>query len=208
MNLILKKNLKTTINIIIILIGVLLITYPLIGKLIYYFNKTEAIEKFKEIVVEMEDEKIQEIKDDLAKEENNNKGNIIGFIEINKINLKLPIFEGTEEKSLLKGVCHFENTRIPSKTRKYHSIFLGHTGINSKKIFDDLIYLELGEKFLITILNDTFEYKIKNIQKVLPNEAEKFKDKIKYNKKQVTLITCTPKYINSHRLLITGEELR
>ena len=73
----------------------------------------------------------------------------------------------------------------------------------SKKIFDDLPKLEIGDEFSVIILNETFNFRIYNIKKVIPNQTNDLK--IKEDKKIVTLVTCIPKYVNSHRLLIIGE---
>ena len=132
-----------------------------------------------------------------------NPGKLLGYIEINKINVNLPIYEGTDDKILLKGVGHLEKTSLPTKKYAYHSVFVGHTGITSKKIFDDLPKLEIGDEFSVIILNERFNYRIYNIKKVLPNQTKDLK--IKDDKKIVTLVTCIPKYVNSHRLLIMGE---
>ncbi len=79
---------------------------------------------------------------------------------------------------------------------------LGHTGLVSKIMFDDLFKLQKDDIFSVTILDKTYNYKIFNILTVLPNETETLK--VDRGKKLVTLVTCTPKYINSHRLLIVG----
>ena len=94
---------------------------------------------------------------------------------------------------------------LPSGKYFYHSIFVGHTGITNKKIFDDLPKLKIGDEFSVTILNETFGYKIYKIKKVQPNETKDLK--VQEGKKLVTLVTCVPKYINSHRLLVMGENV-
>lgn len=79
---------------------------------------------------------------------------------------------------------------------------LGHTGLTSKTIFDNLYKLQKGDKFSITILDKKYNYKIYNILKVLPTETQNLE--VKKNEKVVTLVTCIPRYINSHRLLVVG----
>ena len=79
---------------------------------------------------------------------------------------------------------------------------LGHTGLVSKTIFDNLYKLQIGDMFSVTILDKKYNYKISDILKVLPNETQNLK--VKNDEKVVTLVTCTPRYINSHRLLVVG----
>ena len=134
------------------------------------------------------------------------EGELLGFVKIEKINVCLPIYEGTNNKVLLKGTGHLENTGMPTKKGEYHSVIVGHTGLTAKKIFDDLPKLNIGDEFNITILNDTFKYKIYSIEKVLPNETENLKTQ--KGKQLVTLVTCTPKFINSHRLLVKGKIIK
>ena len=194
-------------------VGILIILYPFISKILNQKNLNSVISDYKQ-QIQKEDRK----KLDKQKQEYNNynkslisnykvdlsePGKLLGYIEINKINANLPIYEGTDDKTLLKGVGHLEKTSLPTKNYAYHSVFVGHTGITSKKIFDDLPKLEIGDEFSVIILNETFNFKIYNIKKVLPNQTKDLK--IKEDKKIVTLVTCVPKYVNSHRLLIMGE---
>lgn len=204
---------KNKLSVIFLILGILIILYPFISKIINQNNLNSVISDYKEQIQKEDREEI-----DKQKQEYNNynkslisnykidllePGKLLGYIEINKINVNLPIYEGTDDKTLLKGVGHLEKTSLPTRNYDYHSVFVGHTGITSKKIFDDLPKLEIGDKFSVIILNDTFNFRIYNIKKVLPNQTKDLK--IKEDKKIVTLVTCIPKYVNSHRLLIMGE---
>lgn len=195
---------KKTINIICIIIGILLICYPLIGRLLTKLNQTSVIEKYKERIAQLDDSEIEDIKDGYLNSNRSAVGEMIGYIEIKKINVYLPIYEGTTDKVLLKGVGHLESTSLPTANSSYHSAFVGHTGITSKTFFDDLVNLEFGDIFSITILDDTYDYEIYDIKVVLPTETESLNQEVDGDAKLVTLITCTPKYVNSHRLLVTG----
>jgi len=117
----------------------------------------------------------------------------------------LPIYEGTADKTLNKGIGHLEKTSLPTNNYAYHSVLVGHTGISTKKFFDDLSNLNIGDEFVVTILNESFKYKIYEIKKVLPNQTKDLK--VQENRKLVTLVTCTPKFVNSHRLLVMGEAI-
>ena len=192
--------------------------YPTIAKIINQKNQTEAITKYSKQVEQMDSkdkdaEKKQyekynkEIIDDKISAINLlKKGKTLGFVEIKKINVLLPIYEGTDDKTLLKGIGHLEKTTMPTNKYAYHSVFVGHTGITSKKFFDDLDKLKVGDNFSITVLDERFDYKVCKIKKVLPGETKELK--VQSNKQLVTLVTCTPKYVNSHRLLVTGERIK
>ena len=175
------------------LIGLVIIFYPILGR--HFFNKEQnrKIEEFKKEIILNEEVRKEQILD----------GEIIGFIKIEKINLSLPIYEGTEDKVLLKGIGHMKNTHLPSLEEKYHTILAGHTGIMAKTLFDDLPKLEIGDLFQITIWNKDFNFEVCEIKIIDPFDNNVFNQDGQY----VTLVTCTPKYINSHRLLVTGKAL-
>ena len=182
-----------------------MIFYPIIGKFISKLNQTDVIEKFKEKVSQMDDEEKEQKRDMYELYNSSNIGELLGYIQIEKINVYLPIYDGTTDKILLKGVGHLENTPLPNSKKGYHSVLVGHSGITAKTIFDDLIKLELKDCFSVTILDETYKYEICDIKTVLPDDVESLEQKIGDMRELVTLVTCTPRYINSHRLLITGE---
>ena len=185
---------RKKISILLIFISCLILIYPAIGGNIFKNQQNKKIEDFKEKIIEIDDEDIKYL---------DNIGEMLGFIKIDKINLYLPIYEGTDDKVLLNGVGHIGDTSLPKQNDNYHSFFAGHTGIMAKNLFDDLPKLEMGDKFQITIYEQDFYYEICDIQKVSRDDI----DKIKFDDdgEYVTLVTCTPKYINSHRLLVTGK---
>ena len=204
---------KNKLSVIFLTLGILIILYPFISKILNQNSLNSVISDYKQQIQKEDKEEIKKQKQEYDnynkslisnyKAELLNPGKILGYIEINKINVNLPIYEGTDDKTLLKGVGHLEKTSLPTKNYAYHAIFVGHTGITSKKIFDDLPKLEIGDEFSVIILNERFNFRIYNIKKVLPNQTKDLK--IKDDKKIVTLVTCIPKYVNSHRLLIMGE---
>lgn len=196
-----------------IFIGITLIMYPIIGK---QFNKSvesEVIGEYKDKVYSSKEDEIKKEKEIYNQYNNEIKYNqkkvqisrekLLGYIEIKKIKIKLPIYEGTSDNILSKGIGHIENTGIPQKGQDYHCILVGHSGLTTKKMFDDLNKLKINNIFSVTILNECFEYKIYEIKKVLPNETNELN--FKNNQQLVTLVTCTPKLINSHRLLIKAK---
>lgn len=207
-----KKNRK---SIILLILGFLIFFYPLISKFIYQRNLSYTIDNYIEKINEMDETEVNKKKDEYEKlnellsKENTEKidllkkGEILGYIQIEKINVYLPIYEGTDDKTLNKGIGHLEKTSLPIKNYAYHSVFVGHTGISTKKFFDDLPSMKIGDEFIVTILNESFKYKIYEIKKVLPNQTKDLR--VLENRKLVTLVTCTPKFVNSHRLLVMGE---
>ena len=210
----LKSDKQSKLFVIMVLLGVLVIVYPIIGKILNKRNQTEVIFKYTKEVEEMNDEEIkqhedkyQKYNDLIIKGDNNidilNVGEILGFIKIAKINLLLPIYQGTEEKILYKGIGHMINSGLPTDEKNYHCVLVGHSGLSNKTFFDKIEKLEIEDEFIINILNKSYKYKVYKIKKVLPNNTNELI--FKKGKKLVTLVTCTPKYINSHRLLVMGE---
>ncbi len=201
-------------QIILIIIGIEFILYPIVSNMIYNLNQTIAITKYKE---DFDDIRNPGDLKDMYKEYNKDilEKSIssidlmkivptLGYIEIPKINVKLIIYEGTSNDVLSKGVGHLENTSIPGQNST-NCVLAGHTGLAKAKVFDDLDKLELEDEFFVTMLNETFSYKVRKIKTV---KKEDVKDlKVIENKEYVTLVTCTPKFINSHRLLIIGERV-
>lgn len=198
---------KKTTNIICIIIGILLICYPFIGKILSKINQTSVIEKYKDNIIQMDDEEKEELKDFYLSSNLSSIEEMIGYIEIPKIKVYLPIYEGTSDKVLLKGIGHLEGTQLPISSGGYHSVLVGHTGITAKTFFDDLVKLELEDEFSVTILDEVYNYKVCDIKTVLPTETDSLKQEVDNDTKIVTLVTCTPKYVNSHRLLVTGKEI-
>lgn len=130
---------------------------------------------------------------------------IMGVIEIPSINVTLPIYHGTDETVLQKGAGHLEGSALPTGDVGNNAIITGHTGLPTAMLFTDLDELELGDRFYLDILNEIFTYEIVNIFVVLPSETENLT--AQSDKDLVTLVTCTPYGVNSHRLLIQGERI-
>ena len=117
----------------------------------------------------------------------------------------LPIYHGTDSESLEKGAGHLENSSLPVGGKGTHSIISAHTGLPSAKMFDNLTEVKEGDVFYIHVLNRTLAYEVDQIKVVLPeNVSDLLIDK---NKDYVTLVTCTPYGINSHRLLVRGTRI-
>lgn len=136
---------------------------------------------------------------------NINNDSIMASIEIPRINVKLPVYHGTSQDTLLNGVGHLQKTSLPIGGEGTHSVLTGHTGLSSARLFTDLNKLEKGDVFYIYVLNRTLAYKIDQVKVVEPTDTSDLK--INSEEDYVTLITCTPYGINSHRLLVRGTRI-
>ena len=136
---------------------------------------------------------------------NVNGSGMIGYIRIPKIDTELPIYHGTEERVLQSGVGHFEGTSLPIGGESTHAVLTGHRGLPSKLLFTDLDNLEDGDIFYIKVLGETFAYQVDQIRTVLPENTKELT--IVSGKDYVTLVTCTPYAVNTHRLLVRGHRI-
>ena len=130
---------------------------------------------------------------------------VIGYIEIENIGVNLPIYHGTEESVLQVGIGHLEGTSFPTGTASTHAVLSGHRGLPSSKLFSDLDQMIEGDIFLLHILDKTFAYQVDQINIVLPEETQDLV--IQPDKEYVTLVTCTPYGVNTHRLLVRAKRV-
>ncbi|MDO4615212.1 MAG: class C sortase [Lachnospiraceae bacterium] len=128
---------------------------------------------------------------------------IMGYLEIPKISVNLPIYHGAGMIALENGVGHIEGTSLPIGGAGTHAVLSGHRGLPSAKMLTDLDQIGIGDIFLIRVLNETMAYRVDQILTVLPTETEAMA--IEEDRDMVTLVTCTPYGVNSHRLLVRGE---
>lgn len=131
--------------------------------------------------------------------------NVIGYIEIAKINCHLPIYHGTDEAVLQVGVGHLEGSSLPVGGESTHCVISGHRGLPSAKLFTDLDQLELGDIFVLYILDEILTYEVDQIRIVEPKETNVLE--ITEGEDLCTLVTCTPYGINTHRLLVRGHRV-
>ncbi len=127
---------------------------------------------------------------------------IMGYIAIDKIGIELPIYHGISESVLNTAAGHIEGTSLPVGGKGTHSALSAHRGLPHAKLFTNLDKLEIGDTFVLNVMNRTLTYQVDQIKTVLPNEmndilAEPGED-------YCTLVTCTPYGVNSHRLLVRG----
>lgn len=218
-----KRN--TIIMIILFFIGLLTLFYPTLSN--YYNEKigSKTIYNYENIIDSYDFNKFKEIKDnaikynkDLSKlsdplidyKEIKNYENILnvndegmmGYLSIDKIRVEIPIYHGTSNDTLNSFVGHVEGTSLPIGGISTHSVLSAHRGLPSAKLFSDLDKLEVGDTFKIIVLDEVLTYKVDKISIVKPNNSKELMN-VK-DKDYVTLITCTPYGINTHRLLVRG----
>ena len=134
-----------------------------------------------------------------------NINGIMGYIEIPKISVRLPIYHGTSEAVLEKGVGHVESTALPIGGDFTHAVLTGHRGLPSAALFTDLDQLKIGDQFYIHVLDQILAYAVYEIHTVLPDDTKKLK--AVEGQDLITLITCTPYGVNTHRLLVRGTRI-
>ncbi|MTB65077.1 class C sortase [Streptococcus sp. zg-86] len=127
----------------------------------------------------------------------------IGYVSIPKISQELPIYAGTTETVLQKGVGHLEATSLPIGGASTHSVLTAHRGLPTARLFTDLDKVKKGDLFYVRNIKETLAYRVISIKVVEPSDLKSIA--IEEGKDYVTLLTCTPYMINSHRLLVTGE---
>ena len=127
---------------------------------------------------------------------------IIGYVKIDKIGVELPIYHGTSDEVLSKGVGHLEGSSLPVGGESTHSVMSAHRGLPSAKLFTDLDRLEMGDTFQITVLDQVLTYQVDQVKVITPREIGDLQ--IVEGKDYCTLFTCTPYGINTHRLLVRG----
>jgi sortase A len=127
---------------------------------------------------------------------------MIGYLKIDRISLELPIYHGTSDTVLSKGVGHLEGSSLPVGGESTHSVMSAHRGLPSSKLFTDLDRMEIGDTFQIIILDQTLTYQVDQVKVITPTEVEDLQ--MVEGADYCTLFTCTPYGINTHRLLVRG----
>lgn len=133
---------------------------------------------------------------------NIDKSGMMCYLEIPCINVNLPVFHGTAASTLERGIGHLEGSSLPVGGKSTHAVLTGHTGFNNAKLFTDLTEVKEGDLFFLHTLGKDLAYRVIETEVVLPEETQDLL--IRKGKDLVTLITCTPYGVNSHRLFVTG----
>lgn len=138
-----------------------------------------------------------------------NVGNdgVMGYVSIPKINVKLSIYHGTADDVLQTGIGHLNGTKLPIGGESTHSVLAAHRGLPSARLFTDIDQLERGDMFYIHVLDETLAYQVDQILDMVDKDDNETLQKalqIEEGQDHVTLFTCTPYGVNSHRLLVRG----
>ncbi len=136
---------------------------------------------------------------------NIDKNGMMGMISIPSLHLNMPIYHGTSDAVLASNIGHIEGTSLPAGQKTNHTVLSGHRGLPSAKLFTDIDRMVEGDVFLLKVLGKTFTYEVDQIRIVLPEEMDSLE--IEPGKDYVTLVTCTPYGINTHRLLVRGKRI-
>ena len=217
-----KKHMSTIIVVIIFICGLSLFLYPTISNLYNQHLNNKLIGEYEEAFADITPEEFSKAMQD-AISFNENRTNpdklkelgltyeevlnvadngVMGYIEIPKISVSLIICHSTQENVLQKGIGHVPESHLPIGGSSTHCVLAGHTGLPSAKLLTNIDHLKVGDRFYIHVLNEVLEYQIDDVSVVEPDEVSRLN--VISGKDCVTLVTCTPYGVNSHRLLVRG----
>ncbi len=214
----------------IFLAGLCIMLYPTVSNMInrrhqstaiagYEADRDKIAEEDRATILEEAREYNKNLPSFLAQVENKNPENsevynnilnisnsgIMGVITIDCVDIRLPIYHGTSEAVLQDGAGHLATTSLPVGGENTHAVISAHTGLPSAKLFTDIDQLKVGDVFRITVLDEVLVYQVDDIKVVLPHEVSSLN--VVSGKDYVTLVTCTPYGVNSHRLLVRGTRI-
>ena len=226
-----KKNSawSTYFLILMLIIGLSLLLYPSFSEWWNERFQAKAINTYTEMVSKIDDDKYAELWESAQqynssllnrengfvlteeqKEAYNNELNldgsgVMGYIEIPSINVTLSLYHTTADPILSVAIGHVEWTSLPTGGESTHCVVSGHRGLPSARLFTDLDKMQVGDLFMLNILDEVLTYEVDQIKIVLPHETEDLL--IQPGKDLVTLVTCTPYGVNSHRMLVRGHRV-
>lgn len=223
-----KKNRSNIILILIFLVGLSVMLYPTVSDYVNQKNQSRAVASYSEEVENLSDVDYQAYFD--AADDYNRRlaetpdafyrpeevsgytdtldvsgTGIMGYITIPKIGVELPVYHGTSDGVLQVAAGHLEGSSLPVGGAGTHAVISAHRGLPSAKLFTNLDELEAGDTFTITVLDRVLTYEVDQISIVLPTETDLLQPV--EGKDYVTLMTCTPYGINTHRLLVRGKRI-
>ena len=134
-----------------------------------------------------------------------NDAGVMARLRIPAIDVDLPIYHGTSDAVLAQGVGHLEGTSLPVGGMSQHSVLTAHRGLPEATLFNNLNKVEIGDTFTIEVFGEVLTYRVKSTETILPDETQSLLPE--YGDDLVTLVTCTPLGINTHRYLVTGERI-
>lgn len=227
------KNLKSRMpRIAVFILGFCICCYPIISGVIESHDQKNAIRTYEKSIENQDAEKIKKmlqeahkyndvlyqtmgaavgnstevLSDESYKKQLDLTGTgIMGSLEIPKINVNLPIYHGTSDEILSRGIGHLQDSSLPVGGINTRSMLTGHRGLPTSKLFTRLDELEKDDLFFIKIADETLAYQVIEIIEIKPEEVDKLVTKP--DQDLVSLITCTPYGINTHRLIVTGQRV-
>lgn len=211
------------------LVGILIFNYPVISTLYNQLHQGTVMSNYDETLSQMKQAQLDALREEAEQYNRNLAGGgqemqdafsgeteeedleydgvldmeesgVMGAVEIPKINVYLPIYHGTSQDVLNVGVGHLKGSSLPVGGESTHSVLTGHRGLPTAELFTNLDQIEKGDVFYVHILKETLAYRVYDIETVLPEEVGSIR--IEEGRDMITLVTCTPYGINSHRLLI------
>ena len=217
-----KKIVPTIVMVVLFICGLSLFLYPTISNLYNEYRNKAIIGDYEQATEQVRPEEYQAAKAQAAKYNKHymdpkkleelgltyeemldvTGSGMMGYIEIPKISVSLVIYHTIEEDVLQRGIGHVEDSALPIGGENTHAVLAGHTGLPSAKLLTNIDHLDVGDSFYIHVLNEVLEYRIDDISVVLPHETDRLN--MVPGKDHVTLVTCTPYGVNSHRLLVRG----
>jgi len=221
-----KKHLSTILLVVMLLVGIAILLYPTLSDYYNSFHQSRAIasyieqlEKVDPVDYQREWERAREYNAKLTQKANrfilseeeyaeyesllNLTGTgIMGYIEVPRIDCTLPIYHGTDDAVLQIAIGHIEGSSLPTGDVGTHAVLSGHRGLPSAKLFTDLDKMEIGDLFVIRVLDEVMTYEVDQVLIVLPEELDALA--IDPEQDYCTLVTCTPYGVNTHRLLVRG----
>lgn len=229
-----KKNVVRIILIVGFCVGLIISLYPLISNIYSRRNQIQVINDYTEDIKEIDTKQIAKELElanaynrklnqtivltdpfdpsaiDMADDAyydilNYTDDGVMAYINIPKIDVNLPIYHGTDNEHMLKGVGHLVGTSFPVGGIDTHAVLSAHSGLSTAELFTNLADLKKDDLFYIHVLDDVLAYEVDKINVVKPNETNDLK--IVPGQDYVTLVTCTPYGINSHRLLVRGHRV-
>lgn len=209
------QRIKLIISIVFISSGIILGIIPFVAPVIRQGHQNQVIEDYKESVSNLSEQELSNIKEEVKKYNGTGQSNyynaldsekVISYIEISKIDVYLPIFKGSNDEVLKRGVGMLEGASYPIGGDATHCVLTAHSGLVTQKMFTDLEKLTIGDYFCLHTLDEELYYKVFAVRVLLPEEVN---EHIVFEKGHdyCSLMTCTPVGINTHRLFITAERM-
>ena len=208
-----RRIISLILPLIFILSGLIVGVVPVVIPLVYQAENNDKISEYSEKVSRLTEDEREEVVNEMKTYNNGGRSNfytaldnetVISYIDIPKINVYLPVYKGTDDATLDRGIGIMENTSLPIGGVGSHCVLSGHSGLTLRTMFNSLDQLEVGDCFYLHTYGYTLSYRIYAVRTVLPNEVL-FNISKDEQRDLCTLLTCTPQGVNSHRLLVMGE---